>query len=365
MRTMVRLRWFALLLVTASALGQSSVRSTGTSRDRVFTFSITKPVMGLPVKGSRMQGLCSSDGLSYFDPFINATGNSRVLDLYGVNASGEVRHLSRTAPIEFTNVIHRDFFPGDAALVTLMEAQKRDSDDADARVRETQYFLSVQDHDGDGKKMIALDVPFKPLKVGQFGSGEFLVLGWEGANELAQLAILKEDGTLRRFVDVDERPAGAQAKAARREGATLASLTGAAFVPFGRSVLLTFPGTVRPIFVFHGSGSGSPLALEIPAGWQLHDVLNSGFGMTLVARVQEMRDAETGNVGKAEAPRQRMFEFNAFTGRRIREFSFDNVPIAAVTCAAGRSLAAIFEQPVGDAGKDDKAMELVVGTVLE
>src|ERR1019366_52563 len=103
-RVMAHLGWFAILLATTSVLGQSLPRSAATSRDRVISFPITQPVLGLPLDGSRRQGLRSSDGLTYFDPPTNATGSSRVLDLYSVATSGAVRRLSRTVPIEFTNI---------------------------------------------------------------------------------------------------------------------------------------------------------------------------------------------------------------------------------------------------------------------
>jgi hypothetical protein len=360
--------WLAILLATTSILGQPMSRSVATSRDRAISFLITKPVLGLPLDGSRRQGLCSSDGLTYFDRPANPTGNSRILDLYSVTTSGEVRSLSRTVPIEFTNVFNRDFFPGDSTLVTLIEAQKRDTNDPNVPPHEIQYYLSVSDHDGGGNKLLALDMHFKPLKVAQFGSGEFVVLGWQEANQLVQMAILKEDGTLRRFIDLDERSTGSQTPVATSAEATLASLTGAAFVPFGNRVLLTYPGTVRPIRVLNGSGPGGSLSLEYPPGYQLHDVLNSGDGLTIVARVQEMAELQTGKTDDAATPRQRMFEFQAQTGKRIREFTFDNVPISAVSCAANHSLAAIFEQPVGTAtgtNNDGQPTQLVVGTVLK
>ena len=299
-----------------------------------------------------MQGLCSSDGLTYFESS-DSTGTSRVLDLYSVSTGGEVRHQRRTVPLEFTSVVERDFFPGDAGLVTLIEAGKRDERDPNAAPREIQYILAVSDHDGDGSKTLALDLHFKPLKVAQFGSGEFLVLGWQEANQLPQLAVLKEDGTLRRFIDLDPR---------KVEDAADAALLGrAALVPFGRGVLLTYPGTTRPIRVVTGSGADRITALNLPAGYVLHDVLNSGCCSTLVVRVQETAAGE--NAGKAEdrpPPRQRIFEFVVSTGMRLREFTFGEVPVSAVTCAAGASLTAIFERAVGDTGA---ATELVVGTV--
>lgn len=359
---------FALFLATTSIFAQSAPHSVPPSPDRAITFLSPTPVLGLPVDGSHQQGLCSSDALSYFDPLANATGNSRVLDLYSVATSGEVRHLSRSAPVEFTNAFNRDFFPADAALVTLIEAQIRDTSESDERPRETQYFLYVSGHYGDGNDLLPLDLHFKPLKIAQFGSGEFLVLGWEDANQLEQLAILKADGSLRRFIDLDERSISSRARVTESAGATQASLAGAAFVPYGNSVLLTFPGTARPISVYNASGHDYPISLAYPPGYELHDVLNSGYGSTLVARVQEIPNSQTGKTNDAGPPRQRMFEFRLPSGERVREFTFDKVPVSAITCASNHRLAAIFEQPVGTPGdptNSTQPTQLVVGTILQ
>jgi len=356
--------WAAVFLAATSILGQSAPRAASASHDRALTFSSVAPVLGLPADGSRERGLCSSDGLSYFDASANSTGDSRVLDLYSVATTGEVRRLSRTAPVEFTNAFNRDFFPGNS-LVTLIEAQKRDTSEPDGSPREIQYFLSVSDHDGDGAEMLPLNLHFKPLKVAQFGSGEFAVLGWDEANQLEELAILKEDGSLRRFIDLDERSSGSQTRVA--PSARLASLAGAEFVPFGKNVLLALPGTARPIHQLTDWGRDLPVSLDIPPGYQLHDVLNSGGIMRIVARVQEIPALEKGKTDKGAPPRQRMFEFNAYTGERLREFTFDNVPVSAIRCAANNSLAAIFERPAGDAADTNggaQATQLVVGTVL-
>jgi hypothetical protein len=370
---MARLGWFALFLSTASMLGQSVPRTVAPSSDRAITFRATEPVLGLPLEGSRRPGLCSSDGLTYFDGLTGTTGSSRVLDLYRVAPSGEVRHLLRTVPLEFTNAFNRDFFAGGPGLVTLIEAQKRDTNDPDGRPREIRYYLSISDHDGDGGKLLALDMHFKPLKVAQFGSGEFVVLGWDEANELPLIAVLKEDGTVRRFIDFNPRPSQpqpeTQARAATSGGATLDSLTGAAFVPFGENVLLTYPGTAKPIRVLSALGYDGAISLEFPPGYQLHDVLNSGCCRTLVARVEEMAGLQRGkSEDAARPPRQRMFEFLFPIGRRLREFTFVDVPASAVTCAANQSLAAIFEQPVGtatDPNSGAQATQLVVGSVLK
>jgi hypothetical protein len=80
-------------------------------------------------------------------------------------------------PSDFTDVSIRDFFVADRTLVTLVEAVKRDDHGDTSVPRDVRYFLSLSDYDGGFAKLLPLDLRFKPLKIAQFGSSDFLVLG--------------------------------------------------------------------------------------------------------------------------------------------------------------------------------------------
>ena len=103
---------------------------------------------------------------------------------------------------------------------------------------ETKFFLSVSDHDGDGQKLLPLDVRFKPLKIAMFDDGSFLPLGWDEANLQPELALLKDDGTLRKFVDLDNRASDGGLDALSTKGGmkpeTAQLLEQARFSPFGK-----------------------------------------------------------------------------------------------------------------------------------
>ncbi len=116
--------------------------------------------------------------------------------------AGEVKHLQRKLPLDFTDVVLKDFFPSEHMLVSLLEASNRDG--PDSKPRGMEYFLSTSDEDGGYSDLLALRLHFKPMRIGAFGSGDFLVLGWDVANELPLLARLKADGTVRRFIDTTE-----------------------------------------------------------------------------------------------------------------------------------------------------------------
>lgn len=365
--------------------GAGGLRTPGVMR---LNFADRKPVLGLPLGSGRSMGHCSTDGTVFFDVSPGSTGGVSVgaPELYRISTDGEAKHVLRTLPKDFTNVSVRDFFAGEQMLVTLLEAVKRDDDDAANPVRETKYFLSMSDHDGDLASLVQLDVRFKPLKVALFASGEIVVLGWDEANELPELAVVKEDGTVSRFLDLygrkpdatSEASAGDAGKAPRPEPVTLDLLQGAEFVPHGSQMLLTYPGTTRPMQTLDVLGKTRAMPIAIPGGYVLHDVLVSEARAVVVLRVKRLAAEKGGKDGAGESDDQeRLFEFSSFNGALLREFALDNPSVSQVTCAAKSKLMAIFYDRVAtvdgraenSSGSDapvagsEGATQLVVSTV--
>ncbi|HEY4356672.1 MAG TPA: hypothetical protein VGN16_13055 [Acidobacteriaceae bacterium] len=318
---------------------------------------------------SRSAPHCDADGYTYFSEGSteNAeSGNATSLPvLYSVATSGEVKIVPRKAPHEYNNLTVLDFFPGDERLVTLLEASNRD-DSENGAVKDTEYFLSSSDRDGDHPSLVRLDVKFRPLRVAEFASGDFLVLGWDKFGLLPALVLVQEDGGVRRFLDLD---AGKIADArdahaydsvqdesmSPRARATLKSLEKSAFVPFGKQVMLTFPGTAKGIHVISEVGDERTIPIEIPAGYVLHDVVNGGARYwTIVVRVRPADSSKSDEAKGAEAPHQRLLELNATHGDLVTEFMFGTpenpgpADVMSVTCAANVGLTAIFLAPMND-----------------
>jgi hypothetical protein len=312
-------------------------------------FTNEKPVLGLPLDSHRSRQRCANDGTVFFDVTAESDAQPAPL-LYGVSRNGEVKHVLRKLPIDYNDVSVRDFFAGQGTLVTLLQAEKRDG--PDMRPREVDYFLSTSDHDGDLPNLIPLDVRFKPLKVASFGSGDFMVLGWDEGNLLPELALLKGDGTIRRFVDLDDhKPRADPQKEAARERVTLEELQDAVLVPYGSEVMVTYPGTAKPVLVVGAGGQSRSIPIALPGGYVLHDVLVSEAPWSLVLRAQEPRDPKAKD-DEGKVPQPRMFEVDSNHGNLIREYVIDNKPlISEVTCAAKNSLTAIFYDAVDGDGK--------------
>jgi hypothetical protein len=242
---------------------------------------------------------CSDAGVTFVDLYGGSAlpGSPDLPELFSVSRGGEVKSVHRMMPSDFTDVSIRDFFAADHTLVTLLEAVKHDDHTDTSIPREVRYFLSLSDYDGGFAKLLSLELRFKPLKVALFGSGDFIVLGWDETNLLPLLALLKEDGTVRRFVDLDYRHhpefyatygSSKEAESSEQGRAALALLQRAEFVPYGSQVLLTYPGTAKSVSVLSAVGEDRSIPTELPGGFVLHDVLVSGAGYPLILRAQPM-----------------------------------------------------------------------------
>ncbi len=334
-----------------------------TWRQSDVRFLKAKAVLGLPLKKSMSMVRCRSDNTVYF----NLDGGPQLSDaagvprLYSVTADGEVKSMLRKLPLEFNEVSVLDFFVSEQKVVTLVRATQRE----DGRVRETRYFLSSLDLQGDFSRLDAVEGHFEPLKVAVLDDGETVVLGWDQANRLPLLAVMKEDGTARRFLEGAFDPGVVATEVFRT----------AAFVAYaGGNVLLTFPGTSIAAVELNSGGVVRTIPMAMPAGYLLQDVLYSGPS-TLVARAFPEPDYyKPRQVPQSQEPQHRLFEFDVRYGTLIRELVPDAPDVTEVTCAGNSSLTAIYygtvidSNPASGNASDRKAgakggAQLVVSTV--
>jgi hypothetical protein len=331
-------------------------------------FSVEKPVMGLPIGSSKSRAHCATDGVTFFD----FSKDAATQVLYSISPQGEVKQVLRKLPVGFSDVSVQDFFAGEGVLATLLEADQRaDGTDATAPPKERDYFLSLSDEMGDLSSLVQLQLRFKPVKVARFGSGDALVLGWDEGNLLPVLALLRDDGTIRRFIDFDERRE-THGDEAPKERVTLDALRGASFVAYGREVMLTYPGTTKGIRVLSAIADSRAIPLSVPPGYVLRDVLASSGRATLVARMRPAEDLDkSAREDASPDAKVRMFEFDSTHGALLRELKFEKPAVVDVTCAANFSLTALFYDTVAEKDKlpanaGDKAADpptqLVVST---
>jgi hypothetical protein len=317
-------------------------------RQSNFSFISEKPVLGLPLGTNRPRAHCSVDGTAFFD--LTASSARAGQDIYGISLDGSVKHLLRKLPIDYTNVSVRDLFTGDGQIVTLLQADKRDTGTEASPPRETDYFIALEDTAGDLSDLIQLQLRFKPVRVARFGNGDIVILGWDEGNLLPVLASVRTDGTPHRFIDFDTaRPSlNAQFAARAEQRATLDMLQGASFVASGSDILLTYPGTTKPIRRLTSSGETFTIPIFIPGGYVLNDILVSS-GPRFIVRVKELPPASPPPADAADRPpRMLVLEEDARSGALVREIIFSKPTPADLTCAPNSTLSAIFYDAIPD-----------------
>jgi hypothetical protein len=367
------------------AAKKPSAASAPPWRQKTIRFSDEKVILGLPAENSRSVTYCSDAGTVFVDLYgvSMLAGSQPSPELYSILPSGEVKVLHRTMPSDFNEISILDFFAADHTLVTLLDGVKRNDQTDKSSPRDVHYFLSLSDYEGDFPKLLPLELRFKPLKVALFGSGDFLVLGWDETNLQPQLALLKEDGTLRRFIDLDYRRhpefyatygSMKEAETSEQGRATLRLLQRAEFVPYGSQVLLTYPGTAKSVSVLSAVGEDRSIPIELPAGFVLHDVLVSGANYPLILRAQPAEVPGTSPTVAAVNSPLRLFEMNSHNGSLLLEFLFDKPHIDAVKCSSALGLTAIFYDTIADPSHPsaasssqttppkEKATQLVIAT---
>jgi hypothetical protein len=340
-------------------------------RAKEISFRDAKPVVGLPGGGPHPRMDASVDG-SVFVSVYDDTQLMKGSEVYSVSLDGEVKHLMQLMPpAGFDLVAKIDSFATQHEYVTLLGGEKYENGDRDKPIKETRYFLSLTELDGSDGKLLPLDVKFKPLKVAMFDSGGFLLLGWDEANLIPELALLKDDGSLRRFVDLDNRATDGGFDALSMKSAmkpeTVELLERTNFSQFGKDVLLAQMDAAAPVHDLSAVGEDRKIPVNYPAGWVMHDVLAGPTQWTMMVRMQPVqrgKDTPQGNY-------QRLFEVDAAHGSLVREFTFETPSVTNVTCAPAGKIAAMYLRPVpgasqpGDAAngqKPQQTLELVVAT---
>ena len=379
-----------MLLVVGPVVAQTAApvapaRPLPMPRVKKPSFADFKPVLGMPFAAEPRRAYCAADGTAFFNVEEGAQDSGRdVPTLYSVATSGQaMRVMRKLPPPEWDGMSLVDFFVSEHELVTLLKAEKRDDRGGGNPPREVRYFISLSDHDGDGASLVALDLHFRPLKIARFGLGDYMVLGWDEGNVMPEIAVLKDDGTIRRFIDLDNRRSdgsltvygvlkGGEAKPSAK---TLQMLEHAFFVPFGNEVLLAQRDSAAPVLIMGPVGEDGRLPMELPGGFLLEDILPTTPRQPFVVKAGEKPHSASEDKGPVagykEAREQKMFEVDsnhgALQGNVLTEFVLDSKAIAHVTCAPPHKILELAPEPVANAPADangDVAMQLVVGSAV-
>jgi hypothetical protein len=224
------------------------------------------PLIGMPP--SSIMGLphCSSGGDIYLDVYgvPDAAGEVRVFpDLYRISPQHEVKRIPRPTPSGYKQLTTGSFFAGERTLVSLIQAFQPAEKQENRTARHDNFFLAVTDRDGDHARLISLNLPFDPAKVAVFDSGLFVAIGIDRKARQPVVALLREDGTILRFLDLDSEPKAqpatasieAQEQSLKEIRTLVKSLGNSEFVPWGTDIVLGQPESEKRSIEFGAAES--------------------------------------------------------------------------------------------------------------
>jgi hypothetical protein len=170
-----------------------------------------------------------------------------------------------------------------------------------------------------------------------------------------------------RRVEVTDEASERKAEAVHTKE-TLEELQGAAFAAYGSEVMLTYPGTTKPMRIMSNAGELRTVPIAFPSGYVLNDVLATGSRWSVVVRVREAEAAKKPD-GTEDKPKMKLFEVETTHGAVIRELIPDKPSVAEVACAPASMVTAVFYDTLPDAsasmqsgGPTTAATQLVVAT---
>jgi hypothetical protein len=193
----------------------------------------------------------------------------------------------------------------------------------DRNAADHHFYVVIFDRDGKHKKTEQIDDAFRLNHLGVFPSGMFLALAYDESDHSPKLAMLKDDGTLLKFLqigkgDAPESMLRTQDGTGKGRALYIAPME---LVPQGRSILVIQQKTSFPLLEVNEAGEIRPVHLRLAKDTQIEGIVPSD--QNLFARVAPTTDGS-------------IYELNAEDGRVLKRFKMsDGRPASGVACVHG------------------------------
>jgi hypothetical protein len=175
----------------------------------------------------------------------------------------------------------------------------------------------VFDREGNYQKKVQLDSAFRITHISPFSSGAFLAYGYDEVDRSPKLAMLKDDGSLLKFLEIpkgDAPESVLQTKDGSGKGLA-AYLAPAQFVPQGQYIYFLQADSDYPILRVSIGGAIEPIKPKLPGGARIATLIPSDENLYAV-----VHDAETAGNSKKDS----VFELDASKGAVLRHLQVSN-----------------------------------------
>lgn len=174
-------------------------------------------------------------------------------------------------------------------------------------VSEHHDYVVVFDRSGDYKKSVQIDDTFAVQRIGVFPSGSLLCFGFDRQDHSPKLAMLKEDGTLLRLLEIPKNAAPASmfgTQDGKGDGPAIFAKP-VQFVPHRNSIIVVQNRSKFPLLEVNEAGAIREIKPKLPDGVEIDTLIPSDEN--LFARV---RDINYGSI----------YELNPQNGAVLRRF---------------------------------------------
>ena len=351
-----------VMSLCSSAYGQTPSRA---DPDRVamplyrVSFHKEDSVAAIPASSmSSVPSECTNDGTAFLYMLLAAPTQGQEAPysfpssdrppielLISVAPSGEAHEFRLDQITDLYDVRQKGYYPSESSVGVLVIAAEEDrrgtqefitSDgtrhEVSRSLAEDHDYLLIFDRAGNYKRRVRIDDTMAIHRIAVFPSGAFLAFGFDRQDQSPKLAMLKDDGTLLKFLDIPKGDApkstfGTQDKTGKGPAVFIAPVQ---LVPDRDSIIIVQNKSRFPLLEINEAGAVRVMKPDLPEGAQIDKLIPSDEN--LYARVDEHGS---------------IYELNRQTGKVLRRLRIDDRdPSIDVACVHdGRFLS--FEHDVG------------------
>jgi hypothetical protein len=276
-----------------------------------ITFKQGDPVSGVgAVPAMKLPFDCTSDGTVFFDmvPPIGAVGQPYTLPsrfpsllLISVSLTDGARSFPLDQVPDLYDLSRIDDYASESQVIFLVRAgsedkqEKRTYSAADGTQHEStvnaadhySYIVSF-DRKGNYQAKVKIETPFEVTRVAVFPSGKFLAYGYEKTNKAPRLAMLKDDGSLLKFLTIPRGDAPDSA-IQPEDAADKGPLAPVQFSGQGALIYVVQNKSKFPLLEVNEAGAIRAIIPKLPQGTRINMLIPSDHN--LYGMAGELRDA--------------------------------------------------------------------------
>ncbi len=188
----------------------------------------------------------------------------------------------------------------------------------------TKYFIAQYQSDGTFTRLIRLDLPYRPVWLGAFPTGGFLIVGEDRRTSPPgqRVAMLNSDGRMDRLLELGDDNAATRTRTSPSSSPFQPRVT-SAIVSSGRDLLVLAKSSDSPVFLVSPGGEVRRIKIATPAGYTL--VGMQAAGGRLIGLYSRLVNEKVGQL-------YAMYAFDPESGRPLARYLYPRNWGLALAC---------------------------------